>query len=786
MTNPIASVIIDRFSDILSHFKSTKFISLKVEYPIGSAQFSSQAPRQNSFPEASAVPTLSNGNLGFTVFSDSVFLTGVYNRGEFTGLGPETHRARIPNYANFQLTRCSRPETNPPDCSYQLDIKTGRFRTVYEDTDQQYRLIHSVYPHRYFNHAIVNHFRIQRLNGRGVIQATILRIMGVPSPDIRFEPAQRVLIRGQTFLYQCGWTHEVEDPELQVTRTEVCFYYQDYPTMFELPTDRTSEEFSYFTVYANSRAEAEGELNFITMSSVQNIEQAQTNFMNGMWDKYGITVDGNDELDRAIKVSAFQLFSNVPNMFTPIRVKTFGISPSGIGRNDFLGHVMWDFDMWMFPIIQLLDPLVAREMLDYRTKTIRRALAGNAAMNQYEGWQYPWASAATGREVTTSPEAAELMHHITADVTFVIRQYLYATDDYSWLHDVENCELLYESARFWKNRTVYNPSTDKFDIPSVTGPDQMNPNVTNNVFTNVAAAHNLFLGEFGGCMCSDLWRRDLNLKDLVRVAKSLHLLYDELDDFNPQFEGFIKGQQTGQADAVLLGYPLDIPMTDSTKRRNLEIYGSTTVENTPPMTWSMHTIGWLELNDLTRAAEYLHRSYQPYLRAPFYVWNQSPTGSPGASNYVSGAASFLHTIINGYGGIRLRNEELVLDRPRLPPGTTRLYIPQINFNRYSFALEVRQDGRFSILQHAMPTAPQLRIIADGQEYKPCGPGQSCVVHGSHNASLKLVRNFQPRCTLKPTTLNMKLADQNGGGVVARISPMIFVTVLVAAMLNKLF
>lgn len=733
------------------------------------------------FPEASAVPTLSNGNLGFTVFSDSVFLTGVYN----TGIGPETHRARIPNYANFQLTNCLNPETSPQHCSYQLDIKSGRFRTVYKDPSQQFRLIHSVYPHRYFNHAVVNNFRIQRLNGQGMIQAWTQRFMESSSADITFGPTQSVIVRQQIVKYQCGWTKEVEDPLLQTSKTEVCLYYQEHPTVLELSAYKSSEEFNFYTVFARSTADAERELNFLMENSVLTIEQIQTNVMDILWDSYGITVDGNDELDRAIKVSAFHLFSNVPNILTPNSVKTFGISPSGIGSNDYQGHVMWDFDMWMFPIIQLVDPMAAREMLDYRTKTIRRALIGNAAFNQYEGWQYPWASAASGRDVSSNPEAADLMLHVTADVAFAIRQYLYATDDLSWILSTDNCELLYQTALFWKNQTVYNPTTDKFDIPSVTGPDQMNPNVTNNVFTNAAAAHNLLLGEFGGCMCTDLFLKDENLKDLVRIAKSLHLLHDEVDDFNPQFEGYSKGQQIGQADAVLLGYPLDIPLADSTKRRNLELYGSATVANTPSATWSMHTIGWLELDDTSKAAENLLRSYQPYLRPPFYVWNESPTGSVGASNYVSGAASFLHSIINGYGGIRLRDQELVVDRPRLPPGTSGLHIPQLNFVRYSFALEVQQAGRFSITQHATQTDPPVKVIIDGQEYEPCGRGQLCIVQGSHNASLKVVRTYQPKCTLKPTTLNMKLADQDNGAIVVRISPMIFITIIIAAFLSEL-
>ncbi|EAT42152.1 AAEL006273-PA [Aedes aegypti] len=457
------------------------------------------------FPEPPGVPTLSNGNLGFTVFSDSVYLTGVYN-----GRGSQSHRARVPNYANIQLETCSHPETNPPFCSYQLDIRFGRFRTVYDDPNGQLRLTHTVYPHRNFNHVIVNHVRIQRLNGRGTLFANVRRTTGSPSADISFDPAQQVEIRDQIFTFQCGRTNEVEDTVLQTESTTVCVYYSEIPTTLVLSEDRTAEEFSFYTVFARSRRAAENELNLITLSTAAVIDRVQETHMNDLWSQYGITVNGNSELDRAIKASAFQLFSNVPSLFNLNSFQTFGVSPSGVGRNDFQGHVMWDFDMWIFPVILLTDPIVAREMLTYRTRIIRRAVQSNAASNNIGGWQYPWASAFTGREVTSTPGAAELQHHITADIAFAIRLYLYATDNLSWMV-TDGCELAFNTARFWMRRAVYNSATDKYDIPAVTGPDTMNPNVLNNVFTNVMAAHNLFLGEYAGCVCESF----INLKNEV-------------------------------------------------------------------------------------------------------------------------------------------------------------------------------------------------------------------------------------------------------------------------------
>lgn len=92
------------------------------------------------------------------------------------------------------------------------------------------------------------------------------------------------------------------------------------------------------------------------------------------------------------------------------------------------------------------------------------------------------------------------------------------------------------------------------------GPDEDHHDIDNNVYTNVNAAINLYLGDFANCAC-----KDFNLgenggeEDFALIAKSLNLLYDEELDYHPQFEGY-NGEEIKQADAVLLGFPLQLPM----------------------------------------------------------------------------------------------------------------------------------------------------------------------------------------------------------------------------------
>jgi trehalose/maltose hydrolase-like predicted phosphorylase len=113
-------------------------------------------------------------------------------------------------------------------------------------------------------------------------------------------------------------------------------------------------------------------------------------------------------------------------------------------------------------------------------------------------------------------------------------------------------------------------------------------------------------------------------KGWLEVARSLSFLYNETDDYHPEFEGFdINSEpkrQIKQADVVLLGFPVMYKMEASTREKDLKVYEEITRENGPAMTWAMHTVGWLEVENEQRASELFNRSYSRYIREPFKVY----------------------------------------------------------------------------------------------------------------------------------------------------------------------
>ena len=43
----------------------------------------------------------------------------------------------------------------------------------------------------------------------------------------------------------------------------------------------------------------------------------------------------------------------------------------------------------------------------------------------------------------------------------------------------------------------------------------------------------------------------------------------------------------------------------------------------PAMTWSIHTILWLQLEEEDIAEQFFNRSYQPHVAKPFGIWTES-------------------------------------------------------------------------------------------------------------------------------------------------------------------
>ena len=109
-------------------------------------------------------------------------------------------------------------------------------------------------------------------------------------------------------------------------------------------------------------------------------------------------------------------------------------------------------------------------------------------------------------------------------------------------------------------------------------------------------------------------------------------------------------------------------MEKSTQRNNLLIYGNATRPDGPAMTWAMHAIAQLDIDDVV-SDRVFRDTYERYMRQPFYTWTEAATGYQGTNSFITGAGGFLQLILNGYAGIRLHDEYLEIRNSQLPPYT---------------------------------------------------------------------------------------------------------------------
>ncbi|PIK33903.1 putative acid trehalase-like protein 1 [Apostichopus japonicus] len=337
----------------------------------------------------------------------------------------------------------------------------------------------------------------------------------------------------------------------------------------------------------------------------------------------------------------------------------------------------------MYPSILIFHPELARRMLESRTIHLDAA-AAMAKSNGYDGIKFPWEMAYSGFEVCPVPPYSSNELHINGDIAFATQQYIQLTNDLDFLKHQGGLQLIEGLAKFWASKAVYDSKSDTYSIKDVMGPDEYHQNVTNSVYTNSIAKISLTLPSLAarklGTVASPKWQE---------IADKLVIPFDPKKNYHPEFDGYQLGTRIKQADAILLGYPLMVNISETTRRNNLELYDTidgyhVTDVNGPAMTWSMYVIGWLEEGNFTKAKENLKKSLLN-LQQPFKVWTEEATGY-GAVNFITGMGGFLQSIVYGYTGFRIKLDALSFGL--LPSTSTEFNITGVTYlgNELDFRL----------------------------------------------------------------------------------------------------
>lgn len=114
--------------------------------------------------------SVGNGHLATDVFSDTVYMNGLYN-----GEKGESHRARVPSWCNIRLNSTLIDErTLKP--SYTLDTSSGVFLV---HVDREWSIVDQrIYAHRYYTRAIINQIMVTAKRKAGIWKFVIYKKIG--------------------------------------------------------------------------------------------------------------------------------------------------------------------------------------------------------------------------------------------------------------------------------------------------------------------------------------------------------------------------------------------------------------------------------------------------------------------------------------------------------------------------------------------------------------------------------------------------------------------------------
>lgn len=367
-----------------------------------------------------------------------------------------------------------------------------------------------------------------------------------------------------------------------------------------------------------------------------------------LWES-DIAIEGDLAAQQAVRLALYNLYAFVR------AGSRLSVSPMGLSSLGYNGHVFWDSELWMYPPLLVLQPELARSLLDYRFDRLAAAQR-KAETYGYEGAMFPWESDDRGEECTpTWAVTGAFEHHITACVGIAFWNYYLVTGDQGWLR-TEGYPLLAQVAQFWVSRVERN-AAGQYEINYVVGADEYTGVVHNNAFTNGAAMTVLRYAtqaaQVLGLEPDPQWRT---------VADNL-LILTFPDGTTQEYAGY-DGRIIKQADVNLLAYPLKLISAAAEIRRDLDYYEPRYDLNAPAMSHSILAILAAHLGERERAAAFFTRSYQPNQKPPFGVLAETPfSNNP---YFATAAGGMLQAVLFGLGGLTLSERGVEPQPPCLP------------------------------------------------------------------------------------------------------------------------
>ncbi|MEX0916455.1 MAG: glycosyl hydrolase family 65 protein, partial [Wenzhouxiangellaceae bacterium] len=485
----------------------------------------------------------------------------------------------------------------------------------------------------------------------------------------------------------------------------------------------------------------------------------QTENIQAFWRVASVTIDGDPDALRALRLNLFHLFQS------STRSADHGTAAKGLTGDGYEGHCFWDSESFMVPVLALIAPDLARTALEFRYRTLERARNHAREMNHPRGALYPWRTIA-GDECSGHYPSGSAQYHINAAIAYAVRVYEAGTSDADFMAGA-GVEMLVETARIWMDMGQFNELRQgRFCICEVTGPDEYSALVDNNYYTNkMARAHLLHAVQAWHRLERERPETARNLAERLgleageietwqRAGEAMYLPWDERLGIHPQADGFLdkpawdfeRGDQTRrpllldyhpltlfrhqvckQADVVQALVMDGLDVDPEIKRRCFDYYASITTHDST-LSAAPFSILAAELDRAEPALAWFDETLRVDL--------DNLHGNSGHGAHMAAMAGSWQCLAFGFAGLRI-------------DGTRLRFAPVIPARWRSWQLAIVWRGRHIALgadpQHAwfrLESGPALEIECHGETLR-LEPARTTAIDLPQSARWLLVETAVP-------------------------------------------
>jgi len=408
------------------------------------------------------------------------------------------------------------------------------------------------------------------------------------------------------------------------------------------------------------------------------------------WKDSDIELDGPVRDQLLIRYGIFSLLQVAPfhadNLSIPARCYAY---------NRYNGLYFWDGEIFLLPFYQFCAPGVARNLLNFRCKTLPGARK-NAALVGGEGAIFPWQGDADFGEEQAPWGLYQYLWHQNADIIYAFDQYARSTGDGGFLCR-EGLEVLAETARFWVSQ-LQRGADGLYHLEATVGPDEAEEHGPDNGYTCLMARRSL---EISHRWWNIAMKKTPDAADIT--AAKLDIIDGEIDEWAsvaekinipevpgqpgvPLQDAFFLKRKAGdisnmtvaeywkkrgevqvikQADIVLAMYLLEDNFTREEIKRGYEFYEPKTL-HISSLSYNTHSIVAAMIGHADEAYDYFRRA------AGLDLDNLRHATKDGLHAAALGAV--WQMTIPGFMGMRLR-EDHVSFQPALPEAWRGIRFP---------------------------------------------------------------------------------------------------------------